>query len=71
MRVAFSDVFQTNLNGSVTPITTVNIGGVTMGPGVVFTRGVSFSGVDIASYVGHDLEIERQGNVVVIKSIYN
>ena len=55
MRVSFDQVFQTNPNGSITPRCGVRIGGVTMGPGVTFTRGVSFSGVDIANYEGHDL----------------
>jgi hypothetical protein len=63
-------VFQTNPNGSVSPRTTVQIGGVTMGPGVAFTPGVSFSGVDIASLVGHDLEIHQSGNVTVITTVY-
>lgn len=71
MRVSFDQVFQTNPNGSITPRCGVRIGGVTMGPGVTFTRGVSFSGVDIANYEGHDLEVEKQEDgTVVINSVY-
>jgi len=70
MRVPFNQIFTENSNGSISPRTAVNIGGVTMGPGVAFTRGVSFSGVDIASMAGRDLEVEYQGQLVVIKGVY-
>ena len=71
MRISFSEVFQDNGNGSYIPEYKVKIGGITMGPGVSFTPGVSFSGFDIASYVGHDLEVERhESGTVEIKSIY-
>ena len=70
MRVKFDQVFQVNANGSVTPRTRVQIGGVTMGPGVAFGGGVSFSGVDIASKRGKDIEVEQQGDIVVIKGFY-
>lgn len=70
MQVPFTDVFQINADGSVSPKTKVNIGGVVMTPGVRFTGGVSFSGVDLAAHVGKDLEIDRQGDTVVIKAVY-
>ena len=70
MRVSFYQVFNVNPDGSVSPKVTVAIGGVTMGPGVAFQRGVAFAGVEIAAHVGKDLEVEQQGNVVVIKGIY-
>jgi hypothetical protein len=41
-----------------------------MAPGVRFTGGVSFSGVDIAQYAGRDLEVEIANGVVVIRAIY-
>jgi len=71
MRVSFDEVFQTSPDGAITPKATVTIGGVTMGPGVTFTRGVVFSGVDIANYEGHDLEVEKQADgAVVINGVY-
>ena len=57
-------------NGSITPKFQIKIGGVVMGPGVAFTKGVSFSGVDIAQYVGHDLDVEINNNIHEIKGIY-
>jgi len=72
MRVSFAEVFQDNGNGSYTPKHRVKIGGVTMGPGgVSFRGGVSFSGVDIANYAGHDLEVvQHQDRTVEIKAVY-
>jgi flagellar hook protein FlgE len=71
MRVSFYDVFIENGNGSFTPKGTVQIGGITMGNGVSFTKGVSFSGIDIATYEGYDLEVEQNnGGPIVIKGVY-
>jgi hypothetical protein len=70
MRVSFYQVFNVSPDGAVTPKTTVVVGGVTMTPGVTFRRGVSFSGVDIAEHIGKDLEVEYQGDTVILKDIY-
>ncbi len=71
MRISFSEVFQDNGNGSYTPKHKVKIGGITMGPGGVNLKpGVSFCGVDVANYVGHDLEVDRHaGGTIEIKRI--
>lgn len=70
MRVRFSDVFNTNPNGSITPKSQVHINGVTMGPGIAFTSGVSFGGLDLTSLVGKDLEVEQKDGVIHIKGHY-
>ncbi len=71
MRASFDQVFQTNPNGRITPRSAVRIGSVTVEPSVSFTRGVSFSGVDIADYEGHDLEVEQQADgTVVVNGVY-
>jgi hypothetical protein len=41
--------FKRNPNGSWSPLVGITLNGVTMGPGVSFTPGVSFGGVDLAS----------------------
>ncbi len=70
MRVSFSDVFDTNPNGSVTPKAPVKINGMTMGPGVVFTSGVSFGGVDLTALADKDLEVEQKDGVIHINGHY-
>ena len=71
MRVSFDQVFQINPNGFITPRAPVRIGGVRTEPGAAFIRGIASSGVDIANYEGHDLEVEQESDgTVVIKSVY-
>ena len=41
--------FRRNADGTWTATKPFSIGGVSMGPGVSFSRGVAFSGVDLAS----------------------
>jgi hypothetical protein len=71
MRVAFSEIFNDNGDGSYTPKGAIRVGAVTMGSGVAFRSGVQFSGVDIAQYVGKDLEIvTHPGGIVEITGFY-
>ncbi len=72
MRVLFSHVFKANEDGSYTPLHRVEIGDITIGPGgFSFTPGVSFSGLNIASYVGHDFEVEQdEDGTVRILDVY-
>jgi len=71
MRVRFDEIFQSNPNGTHTPKVPIQIGGVRMGPGVSFTPGVSFSGIDIAQYAGHDLDVEKLSDgTIVLKGIF-
>lgn len=69
-RVGFWQVFKINPDGSLEPLRRVRIGGVEFGLGVRFTRGVSFSGIDLFQFIGNDLEIEVQGEIVIIKGVY-
>jgi hypothetical protein len=41
-----------------------------MGPGVRFGGGVSFSGIDLASYIGRDFLVEDQSQILIIKGIF-
>lgn len=43
--------FRHNGNGTWTPLKTITVGGVTMEPGVVFSLGVPFGGIDVAAYL--------------------
>jgi hypothetical protein len=70
MRINFNAVFNQNLDGSLEPKQRIRVGGVEFGPGVKFTRGVAFSGVDFGQFIGHDLEVETEGDILIIKEIY-
>jgi len=69
-RLHFFDVFSQNSDGSLTPKMMIKIGGVEFGPGVFFTPGVMFGGVNIFQYIGKDIAIEKQRDLSVIKGFY-
>lgn len=69
-RYKFNDVFHVE-NGRISPRIPVQIGGVTMGPGVSFGRGVSFSGVDLSQHVGKDIAGYIENGVFIIKGFYS
>ena len=67
---SFWEIFNQTSDGSLEPKKRIQIGGVQFGPGVRFGRGVAFGGVDLAAYIGHDLEVEERGDLYVITGIY-
>jgi len=69
-RINFYQIFRVNVDGSIEPLRLVRIGGVQMGPGVKFGKGVSFSGIDLSQFVGRDFSAEEQLGVLVIKGIF-
>ncbi len=69
-RVNFQSLFVRHEDGSLEPRQRIRIGGVEFGPGVRFTQGVQFAGIDLTLFVGHDFEIDVDKGVIVIKGIY-
>ena len=69
-RVNFDSIFIKHSDGSLEPRQRIRVGGVEFGPGVKFTRGVSFAGIDFTLVIGRDFEIDTDNGVVVIKGIY-
>jgi hypothetical protein len=71
MRISFSEVFHDNGDGSYSPMKTIKIGGAIIDPGVEFTAEAWFGGIEIAQYIGRDLEVEHlQDGIIAIKRIY-
>lgn len=70
MRYNFNQLFRENPDGSLTPRFNIKIGGVTFGPSITFTKGVSFSGINVFDFKGSDIEVEQEGDVLVIKGFY-
>lgn len=60
MRLNFYDLFSVQ-NQMIQPKATVQLGAVTMGPGMSFSAngGVSFGGVDLSQFIGKDFDIEE------------
>lgn len=70
-RMQYSDIFRDNPNGTISPKVYVQLNGVTMGPGVLFGKGIAFGGVNLFDYRNKDLEIELINDVYIIKGFYN
>jgi len=70
MRYRFEQIFKELPDGRLTPKRRLRVGGVELGPGVIFSKGVSFSGIDFTLFRGHDIEAEEENGVLVIKGIY-
>ena len=70
MRIPFDSVFIQHPNGTLEPRQRIRVGGIEFGPGVIFSRGVAFGGIDFAQFIGHDLDVETEGDILVIKGIY-
>lgn len=66
----FYQIFRINPDGSIEPIRVVRIGGVQMGPGVRFGRGVLFGNIDLTQYIGRDFQVEEINGILIITGIY-
>ena len=64
-RYRFQDIFQENLDGSLSPRRTINVNGITFGPGV------AFGGVNFHQYKYLDIAAEEGSDgVLAIKGFY-
>ena len=71
-RVTFNSIFIRHQDGSLEPRQRIRVGGIEFGPGVKFTSGVAFGGINFfdPQILNHDLEITTTENVTVINGIY-
>ena len=70
MRVSFGTIFIQHPDESLEPKQRIRGGGVTMGPGVRFTKAVSVGGIDFTQFFGRDFEVQQDNDVLVITGIY-
>lgn len=70
MKLPFNTVFIQYSDGTLEPRQRIRVGGVGFGPGIRFSRGVAFAGIDFTLFIGHDLEVDSENGVLVIKGIY-
>lgn len=69
-RFTFDTIFIPHPDGTFEPRQRIRVGGVEFGPGVIIQRGVVLGGIDFSQFRDHDLEIETEGDTVIIKGIY-
>lgn len=69
-RVYFTEVFNSYSDGTLQPKINIQVGGVRLGPGVRFGKGVSFAGIDFTLFIGRDLQIIRHPDRIEILGVY-
>lgn len=69
-RVTFDSLFKLISAGIYEPRQKIRIAGVVIGPGVQFTKGVTFGGVDLTLFQKNDFEIDVDEDTLILKSIY-
>lgn len=69
-RITFNTIFTQHPDGSLEPRQRIRVGGVEFGPGVRFTRGASFAGIDFTLFIGKDFEVEKKNGILIIKGIH-
>ncbi|MFH0814492.1 MAG: hypothetical protein V1902_00140 [Candidatus Falkowbacteria bacterium] len=69
-RINFDSVFERRADGTLIPRQRIRVGGIELGLGVVFRRGVAFGGIDFTQFIGRELDVETDGDILVIKGIY-
>ena len=70
MKINFFQIFKIHPDGSIEPIRRIKVGGIEFGPGIHFTKGVKFGGIDFADYIGRDFEVDEIDGVFNLKGIY-
>lgn len=71
LRINFNQIFNFLPDGKVEPKARLKIGGLEVGPGVKFGRGVEFAGVDLFKWFGRDLAVTQEGEIWVIHGYYD
>lgn len=69
-RMSFDSLFIEHPDGSIEPRRRIRVGGVDFGPGVRFSKGAVFAGIDFTLFRKHDFDVEEQQGVAIIKAIY-
>jgi hypothetical protein len=69
-RITFNSVFRQHTDGSLEPNQRIRVGGVTFGPGVRLSRGVQIAGIDFTQFINRDLEVDTDGDILVVKGVY-
>lgn len=68
-RIPFTSAFSIE-EGRIRPRQRIRIGGVVLESTVSFTRDTSVAGVELGRYIENDLDIETEGDTLVITGIY-
>ena len=69
-RATFREIFSVFPDGTLEPRTNIQVGDVSFGPGVRFSRGASFAGIDFTLFIDRDLQIIRHADRIQVLGVY-
>lgn len=69
-RYNFSDIFQVDFGGTVSPKRKIRVNGTIVDTGVIIRKGVLVGGVDLFELKDNEIEAEEQGDTLILRSIY-
>jgi len=69
-RYKFSEIFQENPDGSISPKKAISVNGVTFAVGVSFGPGITFGGVNFHDYKYLDIAVEEKEDILLVKGFY-
>jgi hypothetical protein len=70
MRIPFNDVFEINLDGSVSPKVEVHFEGHVLGTGIPIQPGQWIGELNISAHLGKDVEVEEQGHALLLMGFF-
>ena len=70
-KVHFSELFDIGVDGMIQPRRVIKLGGVMMSPGIRFSRGTSFAGIDLFLFTDKYLHIEEQNGEINIIGVFD
>lgn len=70
IKLNFEAVFKKNEDNTISPKQKVRISNIEISPNALIKKGIAVGGIDIAAFEGHDLQVETDGDILVIKGIF-
>jgi hypothetical protein len=69
MKIHFNELFIYS-NGEITPLVTVQIGGVSISPGATMNEEIQINGISLKQITNHFLEVKSENGIYQINGVY-
>jgi hypothetical protein len=68
-KMHYDDLFKHNADGSTSPIRPLEINGEMVGTDTKIVNGLKYGGIVLSAYPGHDMLVDTQRSVVIIRQV--
>lgn len=69
MKIHFNELFIYS-NGKITPLVTVQIGGVSISPGATMNEEIQINGISLKQITNHFLEVTLENGIYRMNGVY-